>query len=166
MCRSLWTPPPFGHLPLLKGGVFRGFSLKPTPCNKEASWGSWRHAHPLHPLGCPLDILTLEGLRRRGNDGAKLRKRFVLTKYFFPSFVIVAKTTIMREVTINIPNTDFSFFQRMVQGFGWKYTERVSTPSDSKEEVLSSLDRAFAEFRQMQSNGQKGRRAEELIDEL
>ena len=72
----------------------------------------------------------------------------------------------MREVTINIPNTDFSFFQRMVQGFGWKYTERASTPSDSKEEVLSSLDRAFAEFRQMQSNGQKGRRAEELIDEL
>ena len=69
----------------------------------------------------------------------------------------------MREVTINIPNTDFSFFQRLVQGFGWKYTE-VSTPSDSKEKVLSSLDRAFAEFRQMQLNGKKGRRAEELID--
>jgi len=74
------------------------------------------------------------------------------------------KTTIMREVTINIPNTDFSFFQRLVQGFGWKYTEHVSTPSDSKEEVLSSLDHAFAEFRQMQLNGKKGRRAEELID--
>ena len=76
MCRSLWTPPPFGHLPLLKGGVFRGFPLKPTPCNKEVSWGSWRHAHPLHPLGCPLDTLTLEGLRRSGNDGAKIRTFF------------------------------------------------------------------------------------------
>lgn len=72
----------------------------------------------------------------------------------------------MREVTINIPNTDYSFFQRMVKGFGWKYTEHVKTPSDSKEEVLSSLDRAFAEFRQMQMSGKKGRRAEELIDEL
>ncbi|MBQ8703146.1 MAG: hypothetical protein IJ524_02070 [Bacteroidales bacterium] len=72
----------------------------------------------------------------------------------------------MREVTLNIPNTDYSFFQRMVQGFGWKYTERLSEPSESKEEVLAGLDRAFAEFRQMQLDGRKGRRAEELIDEL
>ena len=72
----------------------------------------------------------------------------------------------MREVTINIPNTDYSFFQRMGQGFGWTYTEQVSTPTDSKKDVLASIDRAFAEFRQMQLNGKKGRRAEELINEL
>ena len=72
----------------------------------------------------------------------------------------------MREITINIPNNDYPFFQRMVQGFGWNYKEQENKLEDSKEEVLESLDRAFAEFRQMQISGRKGRRAEELVDEL
>ena len=76
------------------------------------------------------------------------------------------KQLIMREITINIPNNDYPFFQRMVQGFGWKYKEQENKLEDSKEEVLESLDRAFAEFRQMQISGRKGRRAEELVDEL
>ena len=76
------------------------------------------------------------------------------------------KQLIMREITINIPNNDYPFFQRMVQGFGWNYKEQENKLEDSKEEVLESLDRAFAEFRQMQISGRKGRRAEELVDEL
>lgn len=38
----------------------------------------------------------------------------------------------MREVTINIPNTDFPLFQRMVKGFGWDYTEIPSAPHEAK----------------------------------
>ncbi|MBO7625509.1 MAG: hypothetical protein J6S82_09445 [Bacteroidales bacterium] len=72
----------------------------------------------------------------------------------------------MREVTISIPNSDFSLFQRVMHKLGWKYTEVASVKDDSKEEVMASLDRAFAEFHQMQKTGRKGRRAEELIDEL
>lgn len=72
----------------------------------------------------------------------------------------------MREVTLSVPNTDFAFFQRMMKGFGWKYKEVVPQSEDTKEAVLESLDRAFAEFHEMQVTGRKGRRAEELIDEL
>ena len=72
----------------------------------------------------------------------------------------------MQEVTINIPNRDYNFFQRMVQGFGWKYTVREGNQSDSKEDVLESIDRAFDEFHRMRLSGKKGRRAEELVDEL
>ena len=72
----------------------------------------------------------------------------------------------MREVTLSVPNSDFAIFQRMVKGFGWKYKEMTDQGEDTKDEVLKSLDRAFAEFHQMQLTGRKGRRAEELIDEL
>ena len=40
----------------------------------------------------------------------------------------------MREVKVSIPDTDFTFFKRLVKGFGWKYIESLIAKRETYDE--------------------------------
>ena len=72
----------------------------------------------------------------------------------------------MTAITINIPNHEVSFFQKMIAKMGWSYNEAdvVRTIATPKEQA--NIDHAFGQFRQMKDGELDGVNAEELLNEL
>ena len=74
----------------------------------------------------------------------------------------------MTAITINIPNHEVSFFKKMISKMGWTYSEVdvVQSKATHKEQVMSKIDHAFGQLRQMNEGEIKGIDAEDLLNEL
>lgn len=77
----------------------------------------------------------------------------------------------MRQITVNVPSSDYRFFTKMLGGLGWKYMEH-STESDaepdydSKEYILQAFSESLQELKQIKAGKLQTRPVEELLNEL
>lgn len=72
----------------------------------------------------------------------------------------------MIAVTINIPDSDLDFCNQVIARMGWSYGEPITEQKSHKQETLESINRAFAEFKQIQEGKLQSINAEDLLNEL
>lgn len=69
----------------------------------------------------------------------------------------------MKQITLNIPENMYSFFNELIQKLG---LEKVKEVSDGSEEVLEGIEAGLKEVKEIEEGKIKGRPLHDFLNEL
>jgi hypothetical protein len=70
----------------------------------------------------------------------------------------------MKQVTINIPESKYSFFMELIENLGLEQAEEENV--DTREEVMAGIEQGFKEAKLIQEGKMKGTPLKDFLDEL
>jgi hypothetical protein len=76
------------------------------------------------------------------------------------------KTTIMKEITLKIPDKEYNFFMKLINSLGFVKVKNASHRIGDKEEIINDIQEAVEEYKLVKQGKLKARDAEDLINEL
>ena len=71
----------------------------------------------------------------------------------------------MRQVTLNIPDSEYNFFMKVVENFHFVQVEE-SVQGDSKEEIIENIKAGMEELKLYKEGKLELRPAKDLLNEL
>lgn len=73
--------------------------------------------------------------------------------------------TVMKEITLKVPNKEYSFFIKLLESLGFVSIEKPKN-NDSSEYVLNSIKKGIEEVKDIESGKKSGTKLDEFLDEL
>jgi endonuclease IV len=70
----------------------------------------------------------------------------------------------MRQITLNIPENMYSFFNELIQKLGLEKINEVD--ANSEEEILAGIERGLKEVKEIEEGKIKGKPLREFLNEL
>ena len=70
----------------------------------------------------------------------------------------------MKQITINIPDSKYSFFLELIQNLGLEKVKEE--PVETNQEALEGLEQGFKEVKLIQEGKMKGTPLKKFLDEL
>lgn len=70
----------------------------------------------------------------------------------------------MKQITLNIPDSKFTFFMELIKSLSFVKVEEDQEPT--KEEILANIKQGFKEMRLVEKGKLKSRPAKEFLNEL
>lgn len=71
----------------------------------------------------------------------------------------------MKEVTLRIPDKEYSFFMKLVKNLGFVSIEKEDK-GDSKEEIIQNLKSGLEEMKQYKAGQKQATSLNDFLDEL
>jgi hypothetical protein len=70
----------------------------------------------------------------------------------------------MKQITLNIPENMYSFFNELIQKLGLEKVKEVST--ESEEEILAGIEQGLKEVKMIEAGKIKGKALQNFLNEL